>query len=128
MAKNQKWGRRKDSNRPYPKGNVPISGDIGYSVESPPTARQTNKLSDRALHQFEAIRRSGYTNMLDRHMVQRIAFENKFYALVSEMEDIKYGDILRNYDPKDVVDSKVPKARKLKISYSLVDGDRDDEE
>ena len=36
MSKNQKWGRRKDTNKPYPKGGIPIDGR-NYNNLPPPT-------------------------------------------------------------------------------------------
>lgn len=39
------------------------------------------------LAQFEAIRRSGKTNMMDRTTVQRIAYECGYHAVVNFIED-----------------------------------------
>lgn len=39
------------------------------------------------MRQYEAVRRSGKTNMMDDGMVQRIAFESDFHALVLFIED-----------------------------------------
>ena len=48
MSKNTKWGRRKDTNRPYPKGPVPISNRGEYDIVAPPTHQEipTEKLSN----------------------------------------------------------------------------------
>jgi len=50
----------------------------------------------RIIAQYEAIRRSGQTNMFDKHAVQRIANDNEFYELVIAVED-NYADILGHY-------------------------------
>jgi len=39
------------------------------------------------MRQYEAVRRSGKTNMLDSVTVQRIAHESEFYGLVTFIED-----------------------------------------
>lgn len=51
---------------------------------------------EKVIAQYEAIRRSGLTNMFDRHRVQRIAYDNDFYELVNAAED-DYGAILGSY-------------------------------
>ena len=43
--------------------------------------------ADTVLQQFEAIRRSGKTNMMDQGLVQRIAYEAEYYQLVTWIED-----------------------------------------
>jgi hypothetical protein len=47
------------------------------------------KITDKILEQILAIRDSGKTNMLDTTMVQRLAFDNDYYALVNLIEDDK---------------------------------------
>lgn len=51
---------------------------------------------EKIIAQYEAIRRSGLTNMFDRHTVQRIAYDNDFYELVTAIED-DYVAILSGY-------------------------------
>jgi len=46
--------------------------------------------------QYEAIRRSGLTNMFDKHVVMRIASDNDFHHLVVAA-DKDYGNILKRY-------------------------------
>lgn len=43
--------------------------------------------SDTVMQQYEAVRRSGKTNMLDTSTVQVIAHESDFHALVTFIED-----------------------------------------
>lgn len=43
--------------------------------------------SDTVMQQYEAVRRSGKTNMLDTSTVQVIAYESDFHALVTFIED-----------------------------------------
>ena len=50
----------------------------------------------KVIVQYEAIRRLGQANMFNRLLVQRIANENKFYALVVAIEE-DYGAILKHY-------------------------------
>ena len=40
---NTKWGRRKDTNKAYPKGAVPIARSSDYGLVGPPTAKPKNK-------------------------------------------------------------------------------------
>ena len=47
--------------------------------------------------QYEAVKRSGLTNMLDKHGVQRIASDNGLHNLVIAIAYGKYGEILKNY-------------------------------
>jgi len=51
---------------------------------------------EKIIAQYEAIRRSGLTNMFDRRTVQRIAYDNDFYELVTAIED-DYSAILSGY-------------------------------
>ncbi len=51
---------------------------------------------EKVIAQYEAVRRSGLTNMFDRRAVQRIAYENDFYELVNAAED-SYREILTGY-------------------------------
>ena len=43
--------------------------------------------TDQTLQEYEAIRRSGKTNMMDKGTVQRIAFECDYHSLVTYIED-----------------------------------------
>lgn len=73
---------------------------------------------DEVREQQEAIRRSGHTNMADIPMVQKIAYESEFYALVNFIEEANgqeyfdmatearmefEGDELPDISPEDVV-------------------------
>ena len=49
------------------------------------------------ISQYEAIRRSGLSNMFYSLSVQRIAYDNDFYELVNAIEDKQYTYILTNY-------------------------------
>ena len=57
-------------------------------------------MTDRIREQILAIRDTGLTNMFDKNMVQRLAFERDMYELVMFLEDepkeyvkfIMYGD------------------------------------
>lgn len=51
---------------------------------------------EKVIAQYEAIRRSGQSNMFDKHAVQRIAYDNEFYELVTAIED-DYPAILSRY-------------------------------
>ena len=42
--------------------------------------------SDQVLQEYEAVRRSGKTNMFDVEMVQKIAFECDYHSLVQFIE------------------------------------------
>ena len=49
--------------------------------------------TDQTLQEFEAIRRSGKTNMLEKGTVQKIAYECDYHSLVTYIEDydnVKY--------------------------------------
>ena len=46
-------------------------------------------MTDTIREQILAIRDSGRTNMLDTHVVQRIAYENRYYELVCYIEEYK---------------------------------------
>ncbi len=43
--------------------------------------------TDKTLQQYEAIRRSGKTNMMKINQVQRIAYESDYHSLVTFIED-----------------------------------------
>jgi len=43
--------------------------------------------TDKTLQQYEAIRRSGKTNMMEIGTVQRIAYESDYHSLVTFIED-----------------------------------------
>ena len=75
----------------------------------------------KVIAQYEAIRRSGQTNMFDRNMVQRIASENKFYALVVAIEE-DYSSILKNYSEwiKLIQEKDVPEVCPIKTTWNLV--------
>ena len=49
------------------------------------------------VNQYEAVRRSGQTNMLNKTAVQRIAFDNDLYELVNFIDGDDYGSLLQNY-------------------------------
>ena len=70
--------------------------------------------------QYEAVRRLGQTNMFNKTMVQRIAYENRFYALVNAIEE-NYGFILENYSElmKLIEETDIPDCSPLKTSYSI---------
>ena len=49
--------------------------------------------TDQTLQEFEAIRRTGKTNMLEKGTVQKIAYECDYHSLVTYIEDhdnVKY--------------------------------------
>ena len=49
--------------------------------------------TDQTLQEYEAIRRSGKTNMMEKGTVQRIAYECDYHSLVMYIEDhdnVKY--------------------------------------
>lgn len=48
-------------------------------------------MTDEIRRQILEIRASGLTNMFDVTMVQRIAFERNFYALVNYLEENRNG-------------------------------------
>lgn len=75
----------------------------------------------KTIAQYEAIRRLGQTNMLDKRMVQRTAFENKLYALVTAIEE-DYVFILKHYSElMNLIEEKdVPKAYPIEATYNLV--------
>ena len=54
------------------------------------------KIDDVALEQLLMIRDSGATNMFDFHTVQRLAYENDLFELVTWMEEHKseYGALI----------------------------------
>ena len=62
--------------------------------------KQETKMTDKIREQILAIRATGLTNMFDKNMVQRLAFERDMYELVIFLEDepkeyvkfIMYGD------------------------------------
>lgn len=64
----------------------------------------------RAVAEFEAIRKSGATNMFDRRAVWDIAFFNGFDSLLDIIEAGKYTEILSNYSRfiGDIEEDKVP--------------------
>ena len=80
---------------------------------------RANKLKVYA--QYMAIQRSGQTNMFYKNMVQRIAFENGFYALVNEIEEVGYPTILKEYSEwADQVDeADIPECGELESTYSV---------
>ena len=75
----------------------------------------------KVIAQYESIRRLGQTNMLDKNMVQRIAYENGFYELVVAIEE-DYHYILKNYsDLMKLIDEKdIPKAKSIRAKWELV--------
>ena len=77
----------------------------------------------KVIAQFEAVRQLGQTNMFDRNMVQRIAYENGFYELVTAIED-GYSSILSHYSEwMKLVDEKdIPEARPIEAVWRLGDG------
>ena len=48
-------------------------------------------MTDEIKRQILEIRASGFTNMFDVRMVQRIAFERDFYELVNYLEENRKG-------------------------------------
>ena len=64
---------------------------------------------EKVIAQYEAVRRSGQTNMFDKHTVQRIAYDNDFYELVIAIED-DYMAILNHYSElmKLINESDIP--------------------
>ena len=87
-----------------------------------------NEKIKKIIAQYEAIRRLGQTNMFDKNMVQRIAYENRFYELVTAIED-GYGKILENYSEwmKLVDEDDIPKAKRIVPNRGL-EQDTDEEE
>ena len=75
----------------------------------------------KIIAQYEAIRRSGQTNMFDKNMVQRIASENNFYALVTAIEE-DYGSILKHYSEwiKLIEEEDIPEVHPIKATWNLV--------
>ena len=69
----------------------------------------TEENKRKTIAQYEAIRRSGLTNMFDKYAVQRIASDNNFYELVLAVED-NYIAILENYSDlmKLIDESDIP--------------------
>ena len=59
--------------------------------------------------------------MLDKNMVQRIAFENKFYDLVTAIEE-DYGLILKHYSEwmKLIEEKDIPKVYPIETTWNLV--------
>lgn len=55
-----------------------------------------SKEEKKVMAQYEAVRRSGLTNMFDRHAVMRIASDNDFHDLVVAADE-NYGNILKRY-------------------------------
>ena len=56
------------------------------------------QITDEIFTQFEKVRQSGKTNMLDSGAVQYHAFHDwNGYELVTFIENGKYGDILKGY-------------------------------
>jgi len=74
----------------------------------------------KVIAQYEAIRRSGLTNMFDKNMVQRIAYENEFYTLVTAIAD-NYGSILSHYSEwiKLVDEKDIPEVRPIEAVWRL---------
>ena len=74
----------------------------------------------KVIAQYEAVRRLGQTNMLDKHLVQHIALENGFHELVVAAED-DYTKILSNYSEwmKLVNEDDIPKARPVEATWRL---------
>jgi len=74
----------------------------------------------KVIAQYEAVRRLGQTNMFDKNMVQRIAYENGFYELVNAIED-NYGSILSHYSEwiKLVGENDIPEARSIEATWRL---------
>jgi len=75
----------------------------------------------KVIAQYEAIRRSGQTNMFDKNMVQRIASENNFYTLVIAIEE-DYSSILKHYSEwiKLIEEEDIPEVHPIKATWSLV--------
>lgn len=75
----------------------------------------------KVIAQYEAIRRLGQANMFNSLLVQRIANENKFYALVVAIEE-DYINILKNYSEwiKLIKEKDIPKAYPIELTWSLV--------
>lgn len=63
--------------------------------------------------QYEAIRRSGKTNMFAKNAVQRIAYNNHMYELVNLITDGGYASVLKNYGKliKQIKDKDIPSVR-----------------
>jgi len=66
----------------------------------------------KIMAQYEAVRRSGLTNMFDKHAVMRIASDNDFHDLVVAAEE-NYGDILKRYSEvmKSIDEEDIPETR-----------------
>lgn len=68
----------------------------------------TEEIGEEIWKQFEAIRRSGKTNMLDKGSVQRIALDNDFNELVDLISEGRYPEILQNYSDDKFKGLKIP--------------------
>lgn len=66
-------------------------------------------MTDKIRTQILAIRDTGLTNMFDKNMVQRLAYDREMYELVMFLEDepkeyvkfIMYGDNLPSATPEE---------------------------
>jgi len=63
----------------------------------------------KIIAQYEAIRRSGQTNMFNKNMVQHIANKNSFFELVIAIEE-DYTKILKSYSEeiKTIEEDDIP--------------------
>lgn len=88
-----------------------------FVTEDGDVKRKTHK---KVIAQYEAIRRLGQTNMFDKNMVQRIAYENEFYELVEAIEE-DYAEILRNYSKwmTEINEEDIPEARPIRASWQI---------
>lgn len=78
-------------------------------------------MEKKVISQFEAIRRMGQIDMLDKVGVQRIAYENSFYELVNAIEEGEYSKILSEYSKliKKVSEKDIPTAYPIETRYKL---------
>lgn len=67
--------------------------------------------------QYEAIRKSGQTNMLDRNMVQKIAYESGFYALVIMIEEWTESEYVEQAETAVSIYEEVPQEKLPDVAY-----------
>ena len=70
-------------------GSILVSWDNGSSLSVVWKVDQCEKVTNELLDQIIKVRDTGLTNMFDTKMVQRIAFEMRFFELVDLIEEDK---------------------------------------
>lgn len=68
-------------------------------------------ISKTIIAQYEAIRRSGLTNMWSKNGVQQVANDNNLYDLVNFIEEGRYVELIENYSEliKQITEEDIPK-------------------